>query len=142
MEKTNGRNKIRRFVLSSIILFSILELAFVKWLFPESFTVDLLYIPAYFFILGISVLFVLSRADRKKIHPGRAVARLMLFNVAQITISFILLFCYYYFSPVKDYTILIAFCIFYIFFMGLKFYILYNIDKQHKKEKERQNETK
>jgi len=135
MEETYGDNKTRKHVLGGIIIFGILELALIKWFFPAYFSLNLLFIPAYFLILGVIVLIILSRMRIKKIHPGRAVARLMIFNVAQMTLSFILLFGYYYFSEVKDHTMLFAFCIFYIFFMGLKFSILYNIDKQHKNEK-------
>jgi uncharacterized membrane protein len=76
---------------------------------------------------------------RKRLHPGRAIARLMLFNVAQMILSFFLMFCYYYFIDVQEHTVLIAFSVFYIFFMGLKLFILYNIDKLHKIEKRRQN---
>jgi len=135
MEKSYGGNKVNWIVLGGIILFGVLELVFIKWLFPASFALRLLFIPAYFLLLGVIVLIILSRMNVKKIHPGRAVARLMLFNVAQMTLSFFLIFGYYYFMNEKDYTILFAFSIFYIFFMGLKFYILYNIDKQHKNEK-------
>lgn len=142
MEVINRRKKIRRFVLSVIALFGVLELAIIRWFFPESFTVDLFFIPAFFLILGIIVLFILSRADNKNMHPGRAVARLMLFNVVQILLSLSLLFSYYYLTKSNDYTILFAFCLFYILFMGLKFYLLYNIDKQHKKDKQKLNDTK
>ena len=135
MEKSYGGNGTTRFVLGGIILFGILELALIKWLFPASFTLTLLVIPAYFLLLGVIVLIILSRMNHKKIHPGRAVARLMLFNAAQMMLSFILIFGYYYLTDEKDYTILFTFSIFYIFFMGLKLYILYNIDKQHKNEK-------
>ena len=135
MEKSYGGNNTGRFVLGGIILFGLLELALIRWLFPAYFTLRLLFIPAYFLLLGVIVLVILSRIKVKKIHPGRAVARLMIFNVAQMTLSFLLLFGYYYFTEVKDHTLLFAFCIFYIFFMGIKLSILYNIDKQHKNER-------
>ena len=135
MEKTYGGNNTGRNVLGGIILFGILELVTIKWFFPAYFTLRLLFIPAYFLLLGVIVLIILSRMKVKKIHPGRAVARLMIFNVAQMTLSFFLLFGYYYFTEVKDHAMLFAFCIFYIFFMGIKLSILYNIDKQHKNEK-------
>ena len=135
MVETYGGNNTGRNVLGGIILFGILELVSIKWFFPAYFTFKLLFIPAYFLLLGVIVLIILSRMKVKKIHPGRAVARLMLFNVAQMTLSFFLLFGYYYFTEVKDHSMLFAFCIFYIFFMGLKLSILYNIDKHHKNEK-------
>ena len=138
MEEAYGGNNTGRIVLGGIILFGILELALIKWLFPASFSPGLFFIPAYFLLLGVIILIILSRMKHKKIHPGRAVARLMLFNVAQMTLSFFLLFGYYYFTDVNNHTMLFAFCIFYIFFMGLKLHILYNIDKQHKIEKKRQ----
>ncbi|MDR0575730.1 MAG: hypothetical protein LBG96_17210 [Tannerella sp.] len=139
MDKAYRAKETRKLVIFGIIIFGILELAFVKMVYPSYFTNYLFLIPAYFLVLSISVLLVLSRMKRKRLHPGRAIARLMLFNVAQMILSFILMFCYYYFVDVQEHTILIAFSVFYIFFMGLKLFILYNIDKLHKIEKRRQN---
>ena len=132
MDKAYNKIKAGKLVIFGIILFGIIETAFIRLAFPSHYTNYLLLIPAYFLILGISVLLVLSRMKRKRLHPGRAIARLMLFNVSQMLLSFILLFCHYYFIDVQEDVILIAFGVFYIFFMGIKMFILYNIDKQHK----------
>ena len=94
-------------------------------------------IPAYFLLLGAGILLLLSRMKRNRLHPGRAVARLMLFNVSQMIFSFFLMFIYYYIVEDHKYIMLLAFSAFYIFFMGVKFFIIYHIDNQHKIEKKR-----
>lgn len=139
MDKVYKEKKIRTFVLLGVIIFGILEIAFIRLVFPSHYTNYLLYIPVYFLILGISVLLVLSRMKRRKLHPGRAIARLMLFNVAQMILSFFVLFIYYHYINIERQVMLVAFCIFYIFFMGVKFFILYHIDKNHKIHKRIQN---
>ena len=137
MEKAYRAKETRKLVIFGIIIFGILEMGFIRLVYPSYYTDYLLLIPVYFLLLGISILLVLSRMKRNRLHPGRAIARLMLFNVAQMLLSFILLFCYYYFIDVQEHTILIAFSIFYIYFMGLKLFVLYNIDKLHKIETKR-----
>ena len=127
--------EIRRLVLYGIILFGIVEVGFVRLVFPDNYTNYLLLIPAYFFLMGVGILLLLSRMKRKRLHPGRAVARLMLFNVSQMILSFFLMFLYYYFIEYHKYAMLLSFSAFYIFFMGIKLFIIYNIDNQHKTEK-------
>jgi len=130
--------EIRRFVLYGIILFGIAEIGFIRFVMPSSYTHLLLLIPAYFLLLGIGVLLLLSRMKRKRLHPGRAIARLMLFNVSQMILSFFLMFLYYYHAEESHKNImLLAFGVFYIFFMGVKLFIIFNIDNQHKTEKKR-----
>jgi hypothetical protein len=136
MDKAYRETKFHRIVIVGIALFGIVEMAIIRFLFPASYSHLLWLIPAYFLLLGIIVLLVLNRMKRRQMHPGRAIARLMLFNVAQMFVSFILLFlCYNLFENRKEVFIL-AFSIFYIFFMAVKFYILYDIDRQNKKLKE------
>jgi peptidoglycan/LPS O-acetylase OafA/YrhL len=137
MDRAYRAKETRKLVIFGIIIFGILETGFICLVFPSCYTDYLLYIPVYFLLLGIGILLILSRMKRKRLHPGRAVARLMLFNVAQMLLSFLLLFCYYYFINVQEDTVLIAFSVFYVFFMGLKLFILYNIDKLHKIETKR-----
>jgi hypothetical protein len=132
MDKIYGEKQSGRVVSWGIILFGILEIGFIRLVYPSYYTHYLLFIPAYFLILGIGVLLVLSHISRKNIHPGRAIARLMMFNVAQIALSFMIPVGYCYFVAVHKRIMLITFLIYYVFFMGLKFYILYNIDKQRK----------
>ena len=129
--------EIRRLVLYGIILFGIVELSFIRFVLPSMYTNHLLMIPTYFLVLGVGILLLLSRMKRKKLHPGRAVARLMLFNVSQMILSFFLMFLYYYNVKDNKNIMLLAFGTFYIFFMGIKFFIIYNIDHQHKIEKKR-----
>lgn len=132
MDKIYRKKQTNKIVIWGIILFGILEIGLIRILLPSYYTNYLLFIPVYFLILGISVLLILSRMSRKKIHPGRALARLMIFNVAQMMLSFMILIGCYYFITAHKQIVLIAFGIYYIFFMGLKLFILYNIDKQHK----------
>ena len=129
--------EIRRLVLYGIILFGIAEMGFIRFVLPASYTHNLLIIPAYFLFLGVGILLLLSRMKRKRLHPGRAIARLMLFNVSQMILSFFLMFLYYYLVEDHKYIMLLAFSAFYIFFMGVKLFIIYNIDHQHKTEKKR-----
>jgi len=137
MERTYRAKATARLVIFGILLFGILEIAIIYFAAPQYYTHYLLYIPVYFLILGFSVLWALWHMQRLKFHPGRAIARLMLFNIAQMMLSFAIMAGYYYFIDVQEHTILIAFSTFYIYFMCLKFYILYNIDKQHKIETKR-----
>jgi hypothetical protein len=141
MDRAYRAKETRKLVIFGIVIFGILEVGFIRLVYPTYYTDYLLLIPVYFLLLGISVLLVLSRMKRNRLHPGRAIARLMLFNVAQMLLSFFLMFCYYYFIHVQKHAVLIAFSVFYISFMGLKLFILYNIDKLHKIESKRlQNE--
>jgi uncharacterized membrane protein len=137
MDKAYNEAEARKLVIFGIIIFGVIEMAFIRLVFPSYYTNYLLFIPVYFLILGISVLLILLRMKRKRLHPGRAIARLMLFNVSQMLLSFLLLFCYYYLAEVRNHTLLIAFSVFYIFFMGIKMFILYNIDSQHNIHKKR-----
>ena len=132
MIKTFTEYQIRKLVLCGIIIFGIIEIAFFRLVFPASFTYYLFLIPGYFLLLGIFILLLLTRMRRRRLHPGRAVARLMLFNVVQMALSFTILFLYYYLIDVQKHLMLIAFCLFYVYFMCIKFFILYNIDKHHK----------
>jgi hypothetical protein len=85
----------------------------------------------------VIVLLLLSRMKRNKVNPARAIARMMLFNVIQILVSFLLLFMVHYLYDFKDYALLISFFVFYIFFMGIKLFILYDIDKRYQIDKKR-----
>lgn len=141
MDKIYRKKQTNKIVIWGIILFGVFEIGLFRFVFPSYYTNYLLPIPFYFLILGISVLLVLSRMSRKKIHPGRAIARLMIFNIAQMMLSFIMMTGYYYYITTHKQIVLVAFSIYYIFFMGLKFFVLYNIDKQHKLAKKKQNNT-
>ena len=142
MSKVYRAKVIRKIVLYGIILFGAAESGFIYFLFPAYYTPQLLLIPAYYLLLGIIVLLLLSRMKRKRLHPGRAIARLMLFNVSQMILSFALMFFYFYFVKENVYAMLLAFCAFYIFFMGIKLFIIYNIENQHKTEKKRLQDEK
>ncbi|MDR1813512.1 MAG: hypothetical protein LBR18_01515 [Tannerella sp.] len=110
----------RLLVLASVIIFGIAELLVIRFCFPEHFSLVLMIIPAYFLIFAVILLSLISHIKRKKIKPGRAFSLLMLFNMAQMLVSFTALACYYIFSEVKDHTFLIAFGIFYFFFLIIK----------------------
>lgn len=132
MERVYKTKETGKLIIFSILIFGILEIGFIRFVYPSYYTDYLLLIPVYFLLLGISVMFMLSRMKRNKSHPGRAIVRLMSFNVAQMLLSFFLMFCYYFFADVQEHTILIAFSIFYIFFMGLKLFILIRLTQRLK----------
>jgi hypothetical protein len=131
MDKAFNEEEARKLVIFGIILFGIVEVAFIRLVLPSCYTNLLMLIPAYFLLLGVALLLILTRMKRRRLHPGRAVARLMLFNVSQMLLSFLLMIYYYYCINVQKHTILIAFGVFYVFFLGIKMFILYNIDSQH-----------
>jgi len=106
-------------VLSGIFVLGNL-IVFIRWLLPAYFTPYLFLIPAYFMLLAISLLFILSQFKRRNLPPVRQTALLLLLNVAQMILSFFLMFCYFYFIKEQKYTMLIVFCIFYLVFMGLR----------------------
>ena len=137
MDRVYRAKETRKIVLYGILTFGILETGLIYFVFPSYYSHHLLLIPAYFMLLGISILLLLSRMKRKRLHPGRAIARFMLFNVAQMLLSFILMFYYYNFIKIHKNVVLLSFCFFYVFFMGIKLFIIYNIDNQHKTEKKR-----
>jgi hypothetical protein len=133
-------SKLSRVVIAWILAFGVVELGVIRFFFPSHFTPLLFLILPYFCILGILMLLILRQIKRRKIHPGRAVARLMLFNVSQMLLSVMIVIVYSYFIDIERYTMLLAFSIFYIFFMGIKFFIIYNIDRRHKLTKENEME--
>jgi hypothetical protein len=112
----------RIIVLFGTALFGILEIAFIRTVFPSHYTASLLFIPLYFLLSGIGLLLFLQQ----RVKPGKAVAMFMLFNIAHITLSFSLLLGYYYiFASAREPAWLIAFGVFYLFFMALKMVIIY-----------------
>jgi len=133
-------SKLSRVVITWIIAFGVVELGVIRFFFPSHFTPLLFLILPYFCILGILMLLILRQIKRRNIHPGRAIARLMLFNVSQMLLSVMIVIVYSYFIDIERYTMLLAFSIFYIFFMGIKFFIIYNIDRRHKLTKENEME--
>ncbi|MDR2473590.1 MAG: hypothetical protein LBD53_08560 [Tannerella sp.] len=135
MDKVYRKKQTQRLVLWGILLFGIVEIAFICFVMPQYYTHLLLVIPVYFMLMGYILLYILARFGKQKIHPSKALARLMLFNVVQMMISFAMVFVYFYTAINHKHTILIAFSVYYIFFMGLKLYIFYSIDNQHKKNK-------
>ena len=137
MSSAYSHKTVNTFVLGSILMFGVIELAIVYWLFPKSYTSYMLLTPVYFLLLGLTVLLALSRIESKRLHPGRAVARLMLLNTSQFILSASLLFYYVYRINVQRRAFLLTFGLFYIWFMCVKLFVLYNIDSQHKHHKKR-----
>lgn len=135
MDRTYKEKEIGKILLGSILLFGIVELALIKMLFPAYYTHYMLFIPVYFLMLSVGMLFMLSQIKRKAVQPRREIALLMLFNASQMLLSLILVFCYYLLIKVQRISMLIAFFIFYLFFLGLKLFALYHMDKLHKAEK-------
>jgi len=133
MDKAYRDKRFYSIVIASIALFGIIEIAVIRCVFPSSYMHLLWLIPAYFLLLGFITLILLRRMKRKKLHPGKAIARLMLFNVSQMLVSFTLLFLFYYFVKDNKNVFIIAFALFYIFFMSIKFYIILDINRQNKK---------
>lgn len=135
MSSAYSHKTVNTFVLGSILMFGVIELAIVYWLFPKSYTPYMLLTLLYFLLLGLTVLLALSRIESKRLHPGRAVARLMLLNASQFILSACLLFYYVYQINVQRRAFLLTFGLFYIWFMCIKLFVLYNIDSQHKHHK-------
>ena len=104
----------------------------IKLFLPAYYSTYLFSVPAYFLLVSLGLLFLMSRMKRNKLKPGRVMALLMLFNVGQMALSFSLLFFYYYFIKIQMIAILLIFCIFYFVFMWLKFYIMQNFDRSKK----------
>jgi len=104
----------------------------LKLFLPAYYTHYLFSIPAYFLFVSFVLLFLLSRMKHFKLKTGRILTLLMLFNVGQMTLSFVLLFCYYYFIKVQMFMMLLIFSIFYFVFMGLKFHIMQNFERSKK----------
>ncbi len=135
MSEIYSHRTINTSVLGSVLLFGVVELAIVYWLYPEYYTSYMLMIPIYFLILGVTLLLAMSRIESKRLHPGRAVARLMLLNASQFILSIGLLFYYIYCINMQRKSFLFVFGIFYIWFMCIKLFVLYHIDRQHKYKK-------
>jgi uncharacterized membrane protein len=130
MDKADNKKEAGKLVLFGIVTFGIVEMIFIRIVFPSYYTDFLLLIPVYFLASGIGMLLLLSHMKRKNLPPGRAVAGFMLFNISQMMLSFLLLLGYYLFVDVREHTLLLAFSVFYIFFMGIKLSVFYNIDHQ------------
>ena len=131
MNNSYGITKARKIILLGICLFSLLELGLIRLIFPAYYTHHLLLIPAYFLFFGMCILLILNKMKQKKTPPGRAIALMIYFSLFQMMFSFIVMFIYSYFVKVHNTTMLFAFSAFYLFFMGIKLLIIYNIDIQH-----------
>ena len=143
VSKAYSSKMIRVFVVLSILIFGIIEWAIVYFCYPQYYTPYMLCITPYFLVLGITVLAVVTRLDHKHIHPGRAIARLMLVNAAQFLLSIVFMGLYVYLIDDHRDAFLLTFGIFYIVFMFIKFFVLYNIDHHHKMDVQRlKNEKK
>jgi len=140
MTKVYSHVTVRRFVLLSIILFGVIEESVLYFGFPEYYTSYTLFIPVYFLLLGISLLLAISRIRSKQLHIGRALARLMLLNVVQLFLSFAVLFYYIRYIDEQRHTFVLLFGLFYIMFLGLKMFVIYNIDSDHKEKKKLEKE--
>jgi len=134
MDNVYKIKKARSIILYGIILFALLELGIIRLVFPTYYTHNLLLIPVYYLFFGLCILLILRWMKRKKMHPARAIALLMYFSLFQMILTFIVMFSYYYLVEANKYVMLFAFSAFYLFFMGIKLLIIYNIDIQHKSE--------
>lgn len=135
MEQTYSHKVVNTVVMGGIALFGVLELMAVRLFFAEHYSRHLLLIPVYYMVLGAAVLLLVSRIESRRLHPGRAVARIMLLNVSQLLLSIGLLMAYVYFTGEDHSTFLLVFGLFYIWFMCLKVFVFYNIEHQHKHAK-------
>ena len=65
MSSAYSHKTVNTFVLGSILVFGIIELAVVYRFFPKSYTSYMLLNPVYFFLLGLTVLLrcLVSRAN-------------------------------------------------------------------------------
>jgi hypothetical protein len=138
--------EVRRLVILGVLLFGAIEEAVLYFGFPAYCTVYTAFIPVYFLILGLTLLFALSQRrttrSSKPLHPGRALARLMILNVSQLVLSAIILFLYIRYINVQRNTFLLVFAVYYIWFLGLKMFVLCNIDFHHQQAKETKKQTK
>jgi uncharacterized membrane protein YhaH (DUF805 family) len=134
--------QVRRFVMLSILLFGIATETALYFGFPEYCTRYTVFIPVYFLLLGLSLLFALSRMQARRLHPGRALARLMILNVSQLFLSAVILFVYIRCIDVQRNTFLIVFGLFYVWFLGLKMFVLCNIDRHHQERKKTGGHTR
>lgn len=142
MDKVYGIKLARKLVLYGIILFGIIELSVIYFLFPAYYTHNLLFIPVYFLLFGVCILLILNWMKNKKMHPGHCITLLMFFSLFQMMISFIVMCMYYYLIETHKFTMLFAFSAFYLFFMGIKLFIIYNIEIQHKIDKKNAQDAK
>jgi len=115
----------RRFIIWSIILFGIIELAFVRFALPSYYTHYLLFIPVWFLLMGVLMIMILQNTGNKNVPPGRMLSRLILFSIVRMVLSFIVIFLYYYLVNIQRNTVLLSFAVFYLFFMGIEIYILF-----------------
>ncbi|MDR3251919.1 MAG: hypothetical protein LBT42_09700 [Tannerella sp.] len=136
MDKNYRGEKVILLFIMGIIFAGIGATNLIRSVFPDIYTGYLWIIPAYFLLSGVVLYILLSHIVRGGIQPARAVARLMVFNAAQMVVSFALVACYVYFIDMQRKTVLVSFVIYYVLFMGLKMFILLNVNKKKQNEQD------
>ncbi|MDR0757784.1 MAG: hypothetical protein LBF85_08060 [Tannerella sp.] len=130
--KVYTRRKVNRIVLTGIALFGLIEEAALYFFFPQHYTPYTIFIPFYFLLLALSLLWALSHFRVERIHIGRALARMMLLSSSQFITSVAVLVCYISFVGVHKNTFVLVFGIYYIWFMVLKTFVFYNMEHYNK----------
>ncbi|MDR1330985.1 MAG: hypothetical protein LBK07_02675 [Tannerella sp.] len=126
------RKEVIRIVLTGIVLFGIIEEMALYFFFPQYYTSCTILIPFYFLLLALSMLWVLAHFRPERIHIGRALARMMLLTVSQFITSIAALMCYIFFVGVQKNAFVLAFGIYYIWFLVLKIFVFYNMEHYNK----------
>ncbi|MDR1408420.1 MAG: hypothetical protein LBJ23_10315 [Tannerella sp.] len=145
-EKVYRRKDVNRIVLAGTVLFGIVEETALYFFLPQYYTPYTIFIPCYFVLLALSLLWALSHFRVERIHIGRALARMMLLSASQFITSIAALVCYIVFVGVQKNTFVLVFGIYYIWFLALKMFVFYNMEHYHKitqiknREKEKENE--
>ncbi|MDR1602286.1 MAG: hypothetical protein LBS42_07660 [Tannerella sp.] len=130
--KVYTRKDVIRIVLTGIILFGVIEEAVLYFFFPLHYTHYTVFIPFYFILLALSLLWALAYFRTEQIHIGRALARMMLLTVSQFITSIVVLACCILFVGEHKNTFVIAFGIYYIWFLVLKLFVFYNMERYNK----------
>ncbi|MDR2120068.1 MAG: hypothetical protein LBP64_04240 [Tannerella sp.] len=130
--KIYRRREVNRIVLTGVVLFGLLEEAAICFLFPQYYTCYMLFIPCYFLLLAVSLLWGMAHFRAEQIHIRRALARMMLLNVSQFITSAAIIVCYALFVGEQKNAFILAFGLYYIWFLGLKLFVFYNMEHFNK----------
>jgi hypothetical protein len=130
--KVYKRREVNRIVLTGIILFGAIEEAALYFFFPQHYTHYTIFIPFYFLLLALILLWALAHFRMERIHIRRALARTMLLSVSHFMISVAALVCYIFLIGVHKNTFVLVFGIYYIWFLVLKVFVFYNMEHYNK----------
>jgi hypothetical protein len=123
-----------------VILLSVILLAVFYYAMPQYYTGYIFLIPVFFLFLAVFLLFISWIVKKRKVSINHSMQFIMSYNTAQLLLSIGFMLFYAYFININTNPFLISFGLFYLLFMGIKYYIFNNMDYKTIKNEYLENE--